>query len=100
MREATEEAFGVYRHPEAFVRRLAGALPPSFSIDDCRSSTVRIPGEITYRTYLVDLTQEVPPEIFTLNRHECDACRWFSAGNLPPDAHWGVWWTVRRLGLA
>ena len=40
------------------------------------------------------------PEPFLLNRHECDECHWFPASRLPADAHWGVRWTARCLGLA
>lgn len=100
IREAAEEAFDAFHRPDEFARRLAGYLPSPFAIEECRFSEIWFPAAFTYRTYLVELTEEVPPEMFTLNRHECDACRWFSADSLPGDVHWGVHRTVRQLGLA
>jgi len=98
LREAAEEAFGS-RRPEVFAERLAAYLPERFDIAACRSTNLWLPGLFQYRTFLVEFTREVPLDAFTPN-WESDACRWFSASHLPPDAHRGVRWTVWCLGLA
>ena len=97
LREAVEEAFSG-RDPEVFAKKLDGYLPERFDIAACRSAWIGFPGVFRYRTFLVELTREVPLDVFALN-WESDACRWFPAARLPADAHFTLPWTVWRLGL-
>jgi len=97
LREAVEEAFGGHR-PEMFLEKLGGYLPERFDMASCPSTQLWLPGMFQYHTFFVEFTHEVPLEVFTPN-WESDACRWFPADHLPPDAHRAMPWTVRRLGL-
>jgi 8-oxo-dGTP pyrophosphatase MutT (NUDIX family) len=97
LREAVEEAFSDHR-PEMFEEKLAGYLPERFDISSCPSTQLWLPGMFHYQTFLVELTREVPLEVFTPN-WESNASQWFPADHLPPDAHRAIPWTVRRLGL-
>jgi len=97
LREAVEEAFGG-RRPEIFVEKLGGYLPEGFDMASCRSTQFWFPVVFQYQTFLVELTREVPLDVFTPN-WESSECRWFPADQLPPDAHRMIPWTVRWLGL-
>jgi len=99
LREAVEEAFYPEHRPEVLAERLRSYLSPSFDIAACRKSVVTIPFVFSYHTFLVELTQRPPASLFRLNPAECDACEWFPASRLPPEAHRGVRWSVKRLGL-
>lgn len=105
LREADEEAFHWHLGPRPggsslLKERLAGFLPAGFDINACRSSTIWFPAAFHYRTFLVELAQEPPAGVFTPDPRECDACRWFSDGQLPVDAHRFLPGTVQQLGLA
>jgi 8-oxo-dGTP pyrophosphatase MutT (NUDIX family) len=104
LREADEEAFNWHLGPRPgraslLEERLASFLPAGFAINACRSSTIWLPAAFHYRTFLVELTQEPPVGAFTPDPHECDACRWFPAAQLPVDVHRFLPRTVRQLGL-
>ena len=75
------------------------AVQPNRSDFWCARIGPRIPYVFACHTFLVEFAERPPLSVFRPNPGECHACDWFPATRLPHAVHWGVRWSVRRLGL-